>query len=443
MNSRLFDTLPLLSKNDALKILKTPIDKLKLSSDYYKAVFHLYKYPSTETENALLDLIASKSSHQSILIAKRKAIEVLGKMKCKKAIPLIGNNLKSGDPYIVENAAWALQEIGCNDSKLHSLISSFLERPGYNYRVLVQSLGKMGAISELPKIKKLLHQKNLSPSVKGASLAAISMLSDESIDLDSLIKHLDLPNQNDRQSAVQDIIDAKANHLLKNVIRTPISPFFRLRAIDILSSHMDIEYQSIKLIKLIDCLINDHPNNIRLIDSYKFKPDPNFLVNQLFSTDFSICYSALKELIEFDHEEVWKALNLNWCELRKDYGALYFFVTLCRHLDLSCDKNSTNTLSLIQYCLDSSWPDFMKFKSQAILTSIYINVDFFKSNIIKWLDEEFTPYWACRYSALLGLEVLLKSEPQFITQEILAKSIQDSHRLVRMKSENVFYNNTS
>ena len=53
MNPSYFDTLPSLSKNDALEILKTPINRLKLTSDYYKAVFHLSKYPSSQTENAL------------------------------------------------------------------------------------------------------------------------------------------------------------------------------------------------------------------------------------------------------------------------------------------------------------------------------------------------------------------------------------------------------
>ena len=50
MNIDSFDNLPQLSKNDALKILKTPIHQLSLASDYYKAVFHLAKYPSPETE---------------------------------------------------------------------------------------------------------------------------------------------------------------------------------------------------------------------------------------------------------------------------------------------------------------------------------------------------------------------------------------------------------
>ena len=112
MNVGPFDTLPPLSKKDALRILRTPLKDLKLSSDYYKAVFHLSKFPCPETEEALLELVKCDSFENPILLAKRKAIEVLGKMRCKKAIPFIGNNLHHQDPYIVENSAWALQEIG-------------------------------------------------------------------------------------------------------------------------------------------------------------------------------------------------------------------------------------------------------------------------------------------------------------------------------------------
>ena len=124
MNSRPFDTLPPLSKNDALQILKTPLNELKLASDFYKAVFHLAKYPSIETEKALISIVKSESNNQSILIAKRKAIEVLGQMKCKNAIQEIASNLYSKDPYTVENVVLALHQIGFHDSKLHSLISS-------------------------------------------------------------------------------------------------------------------------------------------------------------------------------------------------------------------------------------------------------------------------------------------------------------------------------
>ena len=49
MKAGTFDNLPPLSMSDALGILKKPIKELELSSDYYKAVFHLAKFPGADS----------------------------------------------------------------------------------------------------------------------------------------------------------------------------------------------------------------------------------------------------------------------------------------------------------------------------------------------------------------------------------------------------------
>ena len=40
-----------------------------------------------------------------------------------------------------------------------------------------------------------------------------------------------LPNQMDRQSAIQDAIDADAVELLPQILKAPVSPVFRMRAV--------------------------------------------------------------------------------------------------------------------------------------------------------------------------------------------------------------------
>ena len=89
MNASPFDNLPPLSQKDALEILSTPTNKLNLISDYYKAAFHLVKYPGLKTEQALLALVKSASNELSVSIARRKAIEGLARLGCKAAIPSI------------------------------------------------------------------------------------------------------------------------------------------------------------------------------------------------------------------------------------------------------------------------------------------------------------------------------------------------------------------
>ena len=75
LNKITFDNLPPISKKKAFQILSKKIDELELPSDYYKAVFHLLKYPGPDTEKLLLDLLISSSNEHCVLIAKRKAIE--------------------------------------------------------------------------------------------------------------------------------------------------------------------------------------------------------------------------------------------------------------------------------------------------------------------------------------------------------------------------------
>ena len=71
-----FDTLPHLSQKEALRILKMPVEDLRISSDYYKAVFHLAKYPGSDTEDALLALVESKADEECIIIATRQKKQI-------------------------------------------------------------------------------------------------------------------------------------------------------------------------------------------------------------------------------------------------------------------------------------------------------------------------------------------------------------------------------
>ena len=190
-----FDNLPALSKKEALNILSKPIAELELSSDYYKAVFHLFKYPGSDTEKALLDLVKSKSKEHSIAIANRKAIEVLARLKCKKAIPTIGQCLKSSDTYLVENAVWALKELGCKDKKFINDMVELMDDPLQNIRLLIQTLGSLGVTSELVRIKNISNDSSLSPGIRGASFAAFKQLSGKSNHINELANYLALPNR--------------------------------------------------------------------------------------------------------------------------------------------------------------------------------------------------------------------------------------------------------
>ena len=440
MNAGPFDNLPPLSKSDALRILRTPIKDLALSSDYYKAVFHLSKSYCSESEKALLDLVKSDSKETSVLLAKRKAIEVLGRMKCKKAIPYIGKTLKSSDPFTVENSAWALQELGCNNIDFQDFIGSLLDHPNHNHRVLIQSLAKMNAITQLSKIEKVCSKDNISPGTKGAAIAAIKILTGKLRDTDLLREYLDLDNQNDRQAAVQDVIDSRAYKLLDYVLKTPISPFFRIRALDLLWPKIQSEFSEFNILESIDFALLDDPREIRLLKNKIRHLDVDLLIHDLFSTDFNQCYSSLKLLIEYKPKEILLALENNWDKLIKDYGAIYFLVILFRYMDVSLVDSKKIGLELIEHCLDESWSPFMKFKPQAILLSYQLDTNLFKTNSDNWLNENITPNWLCRYSALICYERLIKNNKFNINKDKILEKKDDPNEFVRLKANDILTN---
>ncbi len=433
MESGNFDTLPQLSKNDALRILKTSLENLSLSSDYYKAVFHLSKYPSPETELALLELVKSKSSKQAVLIGKRKAIEVLGKMQCKKAIPYIGESLNSSDPYIVENSALALADLGCKELKIHHLIGNLLDKPNQNKRALIKSLGKMRAFSELSKIKEIFSQKDLPLSIKCAAIVAISNITGKLENIELLSDLLDSLNQNQRICAVQDIIDAKAYKLIPRVLKTPISPFFRIQAvISLLPSNYN-KLKKISIIDSLDSIVIDEPNNMNLDKNLTTESNYEFFIEELFNPDFNKSYFALSKLKEINSKILFSKLNLYWNKFKKDYGALYFLIILFRYLDIYEKQDTAKALEMIDYCLDKSWPDNMKFKPQAIFSSIYIDLNFFFENIVNWLDYKKNKYWFSRYTALFAIERLIENNRISLSQIKFLNDIDESNAFARLK----------
>ena len=100
-----------------------------------------------------------------------------------------------------------------------------------------------------------------------------------------------LPNQMDRQSAVQDIIDASQVDLLADVTKAPVSAF-KMRAFKLLLN--DEQLEAPYGIELVKRMIIDHPQEIIVLHHYEDAQDPAFLINELFCPDFSRCYLAMQ-----------------------------------------------------------------------------------------------------------------------------------------------------
>ena len=426
-----FDNLPSLSQEAALKILCTPINKLELASDYYKAAFHLSKFPGPMTERALLRLIESESSEFPVVIARKKAVEGLARLRCTAAIPAIGRCLTSSDPYLVEISAWALQELDCQDPDLHQIMMSLLDDPKQHRRVLIQSLSCLGVVSAAPRIKSL--QDDANPGVSGAALAAVFKLCGQRARLVELELHLALPVQMDRHLAIQDVIDAGEFDLLKATLRAPVSPTFRMRALNALWPEEVGQQNGLDLLVILDGLMRDDPDDLDLVHHYDESPTDAFLIEELFATDFSRCYLAVQTLRSRNPKELWPLLLKCWERAEKDYGALYFFMLLFRCMTDWPETAQQKIQDLCFFALDRRWPDFIKFKPVSILTLMQYSPEIGCSYLSQWLNPAKSPYWACRYAALLAIEPLLHVEEWGALVENVARNKEDPHRFVRAK----------
>ena len=402
-SSNSYDNIhPGLSHHGALAILEQSLDSLDSASDYYMAVAHLVNFPGNKTEEALLRLIETSSSEQAVNLARRKAVEVLGRLGVQRAIPSIGRCLRSNDHYLVENAAWALLQLNCQDVELHQEMCLLLNDPTQSRRVLIQALSGLEVHTALPVLQSLQDEAN--PGVRGAALAGVAQLSGDSSRLKELEDHLTLPNQMDRQSAIQDLIDCRATYLLPSILKAPVSPVFRLRALRTLWPGQDKAHAGLDLLTCLDSLMWDQPEVLVLAHCYDTEPTTIFLFEEFFGTDFSRCYLALSTLKHRPAEELWPIFWKRWQEdAYNDYGAHYFFIQLLGSLD-DWPSAATSTIeSLLLEAMHSKRPQFSKSKVAACLTLNKHFPDIWCKSVQQLLSSDLTASWELRYAALMGL----------------------------------------
>tara|TARA_Y100001978_G_scaffold3085_1_gene2645 strand:+ start:336 stop:1643 length:1308 start_codon:yes stop_codon:yes gene_type:complete len=432
VQSNPFNNLPKIKKKDAINILRKPISEVKISSDYYKAVFHLANYPGKEAESILLDFIRYDFEKLEYKIAKRKAIEVLAIFDCKNAIPIIADFLKNDDDDLVATAIWSLGKLKCNDVDIINSICSILYKQFNNKRVVIQTLTNLGVKKEIDKIRSLSKDSKSSNGIKGASLAALIKLCGEENKLIELKNFLRVSNQNDRHCAVQDIISAGHLSILPFLIEAPISPSFKLNAIESLWIHEVVFQENINILDCIDSVIIDDPIRINTLETNNFKNDMAFLIDQLFHTDFNRCYKSINDLDKLPAEKVLYHLNKNWDRAKSDYGAIYFFLSAYRLL-FEKQIYDKSILDKVYFALSEYWPNYMKFKSSAIQILGYLNDTEFYRYIDQFSNERHTNYWKNRYTALL----VLQNKQKQINKDCAQLFLSDSHRFVRLKAKEV------
>ena len=439
--SGLFDNIhPELDQNGAIEILTREFEDLESDSDYYMAVSHLVNFPGQLANEALLNFLGRVSTESAVLLAQRKAVEVLARLGVTQARAKIASFLDSSDIYMVENAAWALAQIGCQEQFVHQRLIGLLHDSRQNQRVLIQSLSQLSVYTALSTIAPLMnHEKS---SVRGAAIAATIHLSGDRTRLADLADHLYVPNQMDRQSAVQDVIDAGGIELMSSLLQAPISPAFRMRAVRALVDSSSGEQMKSSALSAVDQVLRDDPRLITVLHHYGDPLPTNLLIEGLFHPDFSRCYLAMQNLLDRDPDDVWTHVWESWHKkAHNDYGAHYFMMHLFGLMRNWSHEALASIHDILSDAIRDRRPQFKKSPSAALLSFATLFPGECDRLLKDGLTHEIQQFWDFRYTSLLLFEPPALSQSLSQNLEAVSKLSQsDPDYFVRWKAQAILKN---
>ncbi len=402
MDKRFFNIFPGLTEEKAIALLEAPLEELEDKSDRYIAASHLVNFPTERSINALIKTLQDTNPILEHKIARRKAIETLGRLNAASALPEIRACLKDEDCYTVENAVWAIGEIGTEDESILVEIAQLLEKPGQSYRLIIQVLAKFNYQPATDKIQSFTESDD--ETIASAAIATISRLTGDYSGMTKVVEFLSHSNVNARRGCIQDLIDAKYYDAIPSIAKTPVSMVFRLRAIRLLAAAGiptgEINFSTVE--PYLDLVIRDHPNDLELVHEYDKTPTLEFAIKELYSTDFGRCYLASKTILEVYPEIAGAALMTTFAEkAHNDYGAHYHVVKLLGLLKY------VDAYELLVEALYNKIPQFQKSRGAAALALANLGDE----RAIPLLKEALnTPIFDLKYACLLGLEKLGNQE---------------------------------
>ncbi|NET50649.1 MAG: HEAT repeat domain-containing protein [Merismopedia sp. SIO2A8] len=330
-----FDHIFNLTEEQAIALLQTPREKLEDGTDRYIAASQLAKFPSERTITVLIDAVNNADDdHLDNRIVRRKAIESLGRLNAIEALPAIQSCLEDGDCYIVENAIWAIGEMGSinqqvvNDIVLEK-IANVLERPKQNYRVAIHTLAKFGYIPAIDRIRPFTESGD--HTIKSAAIATLCRLTNDYSQMSIVVELLQHTDLNARRGCIQDLVDTQYYDAIPNIACAPVSVAFRLRGIRLLVdaglATGKVAFEAIA--PYLDQVIRDHPQDIEMVHEYDQKPSLKFLINELYETDLGRCYLATQTILEEYPDQAATEIMATFQEkAHHDYGGHYHVMKL-------------------------------------------------------------------------------------------------------------------
>ena len=407
-----------LTEDQAIALLKKPLNTEDGTSERYVGAAHLINFPSQRSIQALMEAIEDHDPSLENRIARRKSVESLGRLKASKALPLLTICLNDPDPLTVENAVWAIGEIGTEDQSILEKIAQLLTKPNQTYRVIIHTLAKFNYQPGVDRIRTFV--KHDDESVASAAIATVARLTKDYSHMDQVAEFLQHSNINARRACIQDLIDTGYYQAISAIAKAPISVAFRLRGIRLLGAKGlaagKINFTEIE--PSLDQVIRDRPQDIDLVHEYDQPPAIEFLIRELYHTDFGRCYLAGKTLLETYPTESPKALLATYeAEAHNDYGAHFHVVKLLGLL------NYQPGYDLILEALHNTSPQFQKSRAAAAIALGNLGAIQAIPDLQKTLD---TPIFDLKYACLMALEQL--------GQNSWSEVINDQNEIIKAKA---------
>ena len=418
MDTTFLNLFPGLTEDKAIELLETPVDQLKEKYHRYLAAAHLVNFPTPRSIQALIQVLKDPSPVRENRQAQRKAIESLGRLKVSEAIEFMRPFLADSDCYLVENTVWAIGEIGTDDDDILEEIAQLLESEGQIYRVIIQTLARLGYQPALGRIEAFVDSED--SAIACAAMAAVSKLSDSSAYLDRIVQFVQAKNIHARRGVIQDLMELKHYGAMAEIAKAPVSQSLRLRGLRYLAdegvSSGQLQFSEIE--SSFDRTMWDHPTDLYRVYTYPLPPSLEDVLADLYNTNFGYCYLACQEMLAV-YPDAGEALEQSFREnAQEDYGAHYHIIKLFGWLKYA------PAYDLFVDALVNLGDKFAKSRIAAAMSLAHLGDQRAIPHLKVGLESQ---TWKLKYACLLALDALGESSGR----EICAS---DSDWLIRAKA---------
>jgi bilin biosynthesis protein len=405
----------------AIELLDTPIDRLGEDDSRYTAAAQLGFCPSQESIDALIRAIANTDSSLDNRIARRKAIESLGKLKTPRGLAPIATCLgEIHDTYTIENAVWSIGEIGTHDPAILDRVTQLLAVPNQSYRAIIHTLAKLDYQPALNAIQAFVEHED--KTIASAAIATVYRFTGDDAPMEQVMEFLYHPYVYARRLCIQDLIDTSYYPAIPKIAKAPVSLVFRMRGLRTLGERGFAAgtVTPTDLLPKTEQVLYDHPKDLQLIHAYDAVPPIDRLIQELYETDFGRAYLATATMLEHYADTAGPALLETFvAKAREDYGGYYHVMKLLGWL-----KYAPGYDTLIEG-LNVAEPQFMKSRPAAAIALGELGDPAAIPALKACLDARM---WDLRFAALVALEKLGNTDG-------LAAAIDDNDWMVSTKAQ--------